>query len=147
LLASACSVFGTRSIERIIDIRQGETLVWNDFMPGSRPRCNMIMQLTLTNTSKDTITLQDAEIMIVDAVSGQSLRRFPPAFLESDVPLRTIHIPPRDSLTLTARTPSFGVEPLDRERHPTVRVLLRTWSSLDLPLLYTSTPVTPFETR
>ncbi len=147
LAAGACSVFSPSDHSGLLSVRQGEVLVWNDSMPGSRPRCNATLQLTVTNVSGDSLQLREAEAQIFDGTSGQPLRRFPPALLVNDTPARTVTLAEGDSTVLLFRSPAWGVEPIDRESHPTVRMSVRMWTSAERPLLHTSEAVSLFETK
>ncbi|MCZ7558588.1 MAG: hypothetical protein M5R41_19545 [Bacteroidia bacterium] len=147
LVAGACSVSGPPDHSGILDVREIEAQVWNDAMPGSKPRCNVSLHLMVTNVTRDTIGFRDAEAQLFDSRSGQPLRRFPPALLVNDQPRRAFVLAPGDSAALLFRSPSWGVEPVNIGEHPSVRVSVRMWTSAERPLLHTSEATTIFETQ
>ena len=147
LVAGACSVFSPSNPERNMDVRETEVQVWNDSMPGSRPRCNVTLGLRVRNTSGDTLRLHDPEVRIIDAETAAPVRRFPPALLANEVPAKSVVLAPMDSIDLLFRSPSWGVEPIDRERHATVRISIRMLSNLEQPWTFTSSQTSIFVTQ
>ncbi len=147
LAAGACSVFSPSDPGSRLDVKETEVQVWNDSMPGSRPRCNVTLGLMVKNTSGDTVRLRDPEVRILDAVSGEPVRRFPPSLLAETIPAKRIALAPRDSIALLFRSPSWGVDPINREQHPSVRISIRMLSDSEQPWLFTSTPTLIFATQ
>jgi hypothetical protein len=147
LAAGACSVSGPPDHSGILEVREIETQVWNDAMPGSKPRCNVSLHVMVTNVTRDTVGFREAEAQLFDSRSGQPLRRFPPSLLVNDQPRRAFALAPGDSAALVFRSPSWGVEPVNIVEHPSVRVSVRMWTSAERPLLHTSEATTIFETQ
>jgi hypothetical protein len=147
LAAGACSVSGTPDHSGILDVREIEAQVWNDAMPGSKPRCNVSLHLMVTNITRDTVGFRDAEAQLFDSRSGQPLRRFPPSLLVNEQPKRVFTLAPGDSAAFVFRSPSWGVEPVNIGEHPTVRISVRMWTSAERHLLHTSEVATIFETQ
>jgi hypothetical protein len=147
LAAGACSVSGPPDHSGILEVREIEAQVWNDAMPGSKPRCNVSLQLMVTNVTCDTVGFRDAEAQLFDSRSGQPLRRFPPSLLVDERNTRAFALAPGDSAAITFRSPSWGVEPVNISEHPEVRISVRMWTSAERPLLYTSQATSIFETQ
>jgi len=147
LVVGACSVFSPSDPGKHMDILETEVQVWNDSMPGARPRCNVSLGLRLWNTSGDTLQLRDPEVRIMDAVTGDPVRRFPSSLLAAEAPAKSVTLAPRDSIDLRFRSPSWGVEPIDREKHPTVLISIRMLSNLGQPWMFTSSPTSIFATQ
>jgi hypothetical protein len=147
LVTGACSVFSPAPYGGLVTIREAEVLVWNDAMPGMKPRCNVTSRLVLTNKTRETLRLFDIDAQIVDAQSGLSLRRFPPSFLVNELPSRDISIAAGDSVSVNLRSPSWGIEPIDRHAHPDVLLTFRALTSAGKPVVYTSSVTTMFETQ
>ncbi|MBN1449177.1 MAG: hypothetical protein JXA28_14720 [Bacteroidetes bacterium] len=144
VLASACA--GT-SIYDSLTVAPAEYTVWNDAMPGSKPQCNAVLRLSLKNTGEQAITLRDPEAVIVDAPTLTPLRRYPAMVTVDDRRVREVTIEPGRTVEVAFRSPSYGLEPIDLQLHPRVRIALRMQSDLDLPLLFRSPIIDIFETQ
>jgi hypothetical protein len=118
-----------------------ETLVWNNVMPGTRPRCNALLQLRLVNRGGEAIALDTPEAIIAAAEDNQPMRRFTPLMSIDDRRVRDLRLAPGDSIDVIFRAPDFGLEPIDNARHPRARILLRMAASGGTPLRFRG-PVT-----
>lgn len=142
LATGACS--GSESQPSLLEklfVAPSETLVWNNVMPGTRPRCNAQLRLLLVNRFESAITLHTPEAVIAGAEGAQPLRRFTPLMTVGERLVRELKLAPGDSVEVQFRSPDFGLEPIDIDRYPKARVMLRMASSFDLPLQFGS-PVT-----
>lgn len=113
-----------------------ETLVWNNVMPGTRPRCNALLQLRMVNRGGEAITLDAPEAVIASAADAQPMRRFIPLMSIDDRGVRTVQLAPGDSIDVVFRAPDFGLEPIDIERYPRARILLRMDATGGVPLRF-----------
>ncbi len=145
--ASACSTLATPSIHDWLFLAPVETQVWNNRMPGTRPRCNASLRLWIVNRSTEEVVLRDPEAMVVTAEDGQPLRRFSPLMTLADRRVRDLTLAPGDSVEAAFRSPDFGLEPIDTSRYPRVRFMLRMQTSLEYPLQFGSPVVEVFETQ
>ena len=118
-----------------------ETLVWNNVMPGTRPRCNALLQLRLVHRGGDTITLDTPEAIIAAAEDTQPMRHFIPLMSVDDRRVRDLRLAPGDSIDVVFRAPDFGLEPIDIARYPRARFLLRMAATGGTPLRFRG-PVT-----
>lgn len=148
LLTGACGggETSTSLLDRVF-LAPVETQVWNNRMPGTRPRCNAVLRLWMVNRSEADIILHSPEGMVVGAEGALPLRRFMPQMLVSDRPQRELALAPGDSIEVAFRSPDFGLEPIDMQKHPRVRYMLRLQSSLDEPLQFGSPVTEMFETQ
>jgi hypothetical protein len=142
---SACA--GTPTLYDYLTVAPAETQVWNDFMPGSKPSCNAVLRLSVTNASETDVTLSDPEMIIANGPDARPLRRFPAVVLVEDRRVRKVTIPAKTTLEITFRSPDYGLEPVDTEISPRARLAIRMNSSLDLPLLFRSPIVEIFTTQ
>lgn len=148
VLLSACGgVSAPPSIFELLHYEPIETLAWNNYMPGTQPRCNASLRLRLINRSTDTLSFHEAEGLLVAAPDGPPLRRFPALMSIDDRVVREIGLLPGDSTVVVFRSPDFGLEPIDIETYPRVRFILRMHSSVELPLRIGSPVVELFETQ
>ncbi|MCB2203707.1 hypothetical protein KQI65_03085 [bacterium] len=145
VLMGACS--GSPTIFDHLTVAPAATEVWNNFMPGNKPSGNAILRLSVTNASEADVMLTDPEMLILDASSGQPLRRFPAVVLIEEQRVRKVNIPAKSTVEITFRSPGYGLEPIDTEISPKARLAIRMNSSLDLPLLYRSPIVEIFKTQ
>lgn len=148
LLTGACG--GSEAEDALLDrlfVAPVETQVWNNRMPGTRPRCNAVLRLQLVNRSEEDIALHSPEGMVVSADGALPLRRFTPLMSISDRPQRDLTIAPGDSVEVAFRSPDFGLEPIDTQKYPRVRYMLRLQSSLEQPLQFGSPVTAIFETQ
>ena len=113
---------------------------WDDFMPGSAPKCHAFMAVTLRNTTEEDIVLLSAEGTLLDARSDTPLRRFAASIVYNDIETPEVRLAPGSGVDLTFRTP-MGVPPLDRRKYAHVRIRIRAHTSLGLPLILQSRPV------
>lgn len=149
LLTGACGgseEASTSLLDRLF-VAPLETQVWNNRMPGTRPRCNAVLRLRLVNRADSAITLHSPEAMVTSADGSVPLRRFAPLMSINDRPQRDISLAPGDSVDVAFRSPDFGLEPVDKQKFPRVRYMLRLQSSLDLPLQFGSPVTAIFETQ
>ena len=144
-LVSACA--GSSTLYDYLTVAPAETQVWNDFMPGSKPSCNAMLRLSVTNASDSTVTLTDPEMIVMDAATLNPLRRFPAVLTIDDQRARSVTIKPGSTAELAFRSPGYGLEPIDGALFPRVRVSIRMNSSLDLPLMFRGPIVDLFETH
>ena len=144
-LVSACA--GTSTLYDYLTVAPAETQVWNNFMPGSKPSCNAILRLQITNSSEEDVTLSDPELVIADAETLQALRRFPAVVTVNDQRVRKVVIVAGSTVELSFRSPGYGLEPIDTAISPRVRLAIRMTSSLELPLLFRSPITDIFETQ
>lgn len=148
LLTGACG--GGETSTTLLDqlyIAPVETQVWNNRMPGTRPRCNALLRLRLVNRTETVITLHSPEAMVASADGARPLHRFAPLMSVDDQMRRELSLTPGDSIEVAFRSPDFGLEPVDMQKHPRVRYMLRMQSSLDLPLQFGSPVTAIFETQ
>lgn len=145
-LMSACAG-APPSIYEYLTVAPAETQVWNNFMPGSKPSCNALLHLQVTNTGEEDVVLSDPEALVIDAPSARPLRRFPAVVTVNDERLRSVVIRRGSTVTLVFRSPDYGLEPIDTGVSPQVRIAVRMNSSLDLPLVFRSPVVSIFETQ
>ena len=120
--------------------------VWNDLMPGPRPRCHAVCRVRLTNISPDTIELGRASGAILDARSGAPLRTFAAVVLVEDREVSAVSIPPGASVELTARTP-MAIPAIDIDTYPLVRIRVEFATSLHRPYPLVTDPVEIFITH
>ncbi|MBR9976797.1 MAG: hypothetical protein KFH87_01805 [Bacteroidetes bacterium] len=148
LLLSSCSgVSAPPSIFELLHYEPVETLAWNNYMPGTQPRCNASLELRLINRSTDSLFFYEPEGLLVAAPDGPPLRRFPAIMTIENRRIREIDLAPGDSTVIVFRSPDFGLEPIDIEVYPRVRFILRMQSSVDLPLRIGSPVVELFDTQ
>lgn len=145
--ASACSSLATPSIHDALFLAPVETQVWNNRMPGTRPRCNASLRLLIVNRSSGSVVLRDPEAMIIAAPEGAPLRRFAPLMTIPDRRVRELTLAPGDSIEAAFRSPDFGLEPVDTALYRNVRFMLRMQTSLEYPLQFGSPVVEVFETQ
>lgn len=146
LVTGACSVLGPPDPMADLRIREIETQVWNNLMPGQRARCNATMTVMLGNTGADTLRLGNAEALLIDARGGAPVRRFPPSMLLGNQPVRELTILPGDSVEVLFRSPSFGLEPIDVNTYPLLRMSVRLLDAMNRPLTITGAPGKVFVT-
>ncbi len=144
-VVSACA--GTPSLYDYITVAPAETQVWNNFMPGSKPNCSALMRLHITNPSETEIVLRDPELVIAEPDEMHPLRKFPAILTVNDQRSREARIAPGETVVLAFRSPSFGLEPIDTEKYPRVRLAIRLNSSVGLPLHFRSPIVDIFDTH
>ncbi|PLX25451.1 MAG: hypothetical protein C0600_11955 [Ignavibacteria bacterium] len=144
-MVSACA--GTPSLYDYITVAPAETQVWNNFMPGSKPNCSALMRLHITNPSETEIVLRDPELVIAEPDEMHPLRKFPAILTVNDQRSREARIAPGETVVLAFRSPSFGLEPIDTEKYPRVRLAIRLNSSVGLPLHFRSPIVDIFDTH
>ncbi|MDH7516690.1 MAG: hypothetical protein QHI48_12550, partial [Bacteroidota bacterium] len=130
ILLAACAA--PASIEEEIRAVHREVLVWNDFMPGARPRCHAVMNVVLSNTTPRDIVLRSPQGVLEDAETGMPLRRFTAVMLVDDAEMGEIRLPPGLEVPVTFRTP-LGVPPLDAALHPRIVFRVRAETSLERP--------------
>ncbi len=140
-----CAGPSARIVEEIA-AAHGETLVWNDFMPGSRPQCNAVMNVTLRNLTGADIFLTTAEGLISDARNGEPLRRFTALMYFEDADCGEVRLPPGIDVPLAFRA-TRGLQPFDTKLHSRVKFEIRARTSIDRPLVLNSRPVEPFITQ
>lgn len=145
LLASACA--STPSLYDYITVAPAETRVWNDYMPGSKPNCSALLRLHITNPSQTDIVLSDPELVIAEPEEMHPLRKFPAILTVNDHRSREARIAPGETVVLAFRSPSFGLDPIDIQETPRVRLAIRMNSSVGLPLHFRSPIVEIFETH
>ena len=119
---------------------------WNDFMPGSAPKCHALMTVSLRNLTRDDIVLRSAEGTLVDTRGETPLRRFPAAMVYNDVETPEVRLAPGMELELTFRTP-MGIPPIDARRYGNVRFIIRAETSLGRPIALRSRPLELFATQ
>jgi hypothetical protein len=146
LMMSACASTPA-SLYDYLAIAASETQVWNDYMPGSKPNCNAMLRLHITNASDSEVTLSEPEIVVAEAQSMRPLRKFPAVVTINDRRVRQVRISPKTTVELAFRSPSFGLEPIDTAIAPRVRIAIRMNSSLGLPLHFRSPITDIFETH
>jgi hypothetical protein len=147
-MASACSSLAAPpTIYDWLRFAPVETQVWNNSMPGTRPRCNALLRLQIINHGGQTVQLRDPEGIVVVAPDGPSLRRFRPLMTINDRRVRDLTVAAGDSMEVVFRSPDFGLEPIDGAIYPKVRYMLRLESSLEKTLQFGSPVVEIFETQ
>ncbi len=147
LAASACSSLAPPTIYDWLHLAPAETQVWNNRMPGTKPRCNAQLRLQIINRGEQELRLFDPEATLIAAPEGPPLRRFSPLMTINDKRVRELTLAQGDSIEVAFRSPDFGLEPIDGSLYPRVRFMLRMESSLEHPLQFGSPVVEIFETQ
>ncbi|MBE0642920.1 MAG: hypothetical protein IH600_02470 [Bacteroidetes bacterium] len=147
LAASACSSLAPPTIYDWLHFAPTETQVWNNRMPGTKPRCNAQMHLQIINKGEQDVRLHDPEATLIIAPDGAPLRRFSPLMTINDKRVRDLTLAKGDSIEVVFRSPDFGLEPIDGSTYPQVRFMLRMQSSVGETLLFGSPVVKIFETQ
>ncbi|MFZ1730157.1 MAG: hypothetical protein WBQ23_14620 [Bacteroidota bacterium] len=147
-MASACStVSAPPTIYDWLRFAPAETQVWNNRMPGTRPRCNALLRLQIINHGEQTVQLRNPEGIVIVAPDGVPLRRFSPLMTIDDRRVRDLTLDVGDSIEVVFRSPDFGLEPIDMTAYPKVRYMLRLESSVEKTLQFGSPVVEVFETQ
>ncbi len=147
LAASACSTLAPPTIYDWLHVAPAETQVWNNRMPGTKPRCNAQLRLQIVNHGEKDVRLFDPEATVIAAPDGPPLRRFTPLMSVNDKRIRELTLAAGDSIEVGFRSPDFGLEPIDGAKYPRLRIMLRMESSLEQPLQFGSPVVEIFETQ
>lgn len=147
LAAGACSSTAPPSIYDWLIFAPAETQVWNNRMPGTRPRCNAMLRMLIINNGEQAVQLRNPEGIVVVAPDGPPLRRFSPLMIINDRRVRELTVAAGDSMEVVFRSPDFGLEPIDASVNPKVRYMLRLESSVEHTLQFGSPVVEIFETQ
>ena len=142
--AGACS--GPSVVEKNIRCSVVDSQVWNDSMPGSKPKCHAIMMIRMENIGVEDITFYPVEGVLRDTETGEALRRFALIMEYEDVRSEEARIASGKVIELRLRTP-IGVPPIDQKKHPSVQFVASMRSSFDIPLTIESRHVSIFVTQ
>jgi hypothetical protein len=146
LVAGLGSCSGPSALERVLRCLVVDSQVWNDIMPGSKPRFHAVMTIKVRNTGPADIVFRPAEGIVRSAKTGEALRRFTLAMDYQDVRTEEARLAPGSEIELRLRTP-MGVPPIDAERHPTVVFSAVLTASDGTPLTIESKPLDILVTR
>jgi hypothetical protein len=145
LLAALVACSGSH-LDRVARCVVTDSQVWVDTMPGTKPRTHAILMIRLRNTGTERLIFRPVQGTLVDASSGDPLRRFELVMEYRDVRTEEAMVLPGTDVELRLRTP-MGVPPIDVKRHPAVIFVARLASSVDEPLTIESKPLDVFVTQ
>lgn len=98
------------------------------------------MMLAVKNSGTEDIVLRPVEGVLVDAESGESIRRFTLMMDYQDVNTAEARLAPDSNIELRLRTP-MGVPPIDTQRHTRVVFIAELRSDSGSPLRIESRPL------
>jgi hypothetical protein len=124
-----------------------ETHVWNNFMPGSTPRCHAVMSVTFSNLTDDPFLLRPGTAVITNAYNRTPMRSFTPVMLVDDMRADTLRIPPGEKRTVMLRSPDTGLDTIDFSLFGEIRIRLLLPVSEDRSIELESRPTVGFTTE
>jgi hypothetical protein len=146
LIVGLGSCSGPSALEHAVRCVVTNSQVWNDVMPGSKPRCHAIMSIAMRNTGAKDIVLRPVEGVLRDARSGAAVRRFALIMDYREVRTEEARLAPGADLVLLLREPP-GVPPVDIDRHKVVEFVATLRSSDGELITIESKPLDVFVTQ